>query len=158
MSEYSSLIQEYYTNPINNYRMEDATISYHEWNPLCGDDITVYMKFSVDNELSEDITQSELVAQNAADRLQSTKVTARSYDGNVSMITQAAASFFSEFVMWKTLQELLAYNEQLMIDEWFEVSHRRRRARVIAILATHNAIHTYLWDGVVEEFEEVLVD
>ena len=158
MSEYSSLIQEYYTNPINNYRMEDATISYHEWNPLCGDDITVYMKFSVDNELSEDITQSELVAQNAADRLQSTKLTARSYDGNVSMNTQAAASFFSEFVMWKTLQELLAYNEQLMIDEWFEVSHRRRRARVIAILATHNAIHTYLWDGVVEEFEEVLVD
>lgn len=44
MSEFSSLVQEYYTNPINNYCMPDATLSRHEGNPLCGDDITVYIK------------------------------------------------------------------------------------------------------------------
>jgi NifU-like protein involved in Fe-S cluster formation len=84
MSEFSSLVQEYYKNPINNHRMEDATISQHEGNAICGDDITVYLKLQG--------------AERADLGLQSV-VTARSYDGNVSMITQAAASFFSELIV-----------------------------------------------------------
>lgn len=45
MSEFSSLVQEYYTNHVGNYRMENATISRHEGNAVCGDDITVYLLF-----------------------------------------------------------------------------------------------------------------
>ena len=44
MSEFSTLVQSYYQNPVNNRKMEDATISRHEGNSLCGDDLTVYLK------------------------------------------------------------------------------------------------------------------
>lgn len=134
MSEFSLLVQEYYKNPVNNYRMEDAMVFRHEGNSICGDDITVY--FTYDDEHA---------------------ITARSYDGNVSMVTQASASFFSEIVVWKTFSEILAMNETFMIDAWFDVSHRRRRARVIPLLATRNAIHELLKDWITDTFDDLLV-
>jgi NifU-like protein involved in Fe-S cluster formation len=143
MSEFSSLVQEYYKNPINNYRMEDATISQHEGNAICGDDITVYLKLQSPEGASQPVGIQSVVA-------------AWSYDGNVSMITQAAASFFSELVVWHTFTEILSRNEALMIENGFEVSHRRRRARVIALVATRNAIHALLKDGKQDGFDDVL--
>lgn len=134
MSEFSGLVQAYYQNPINNRTMSDATIFRHEGNSLCGDDLNVYLKI-LDNIVID-----------------------RSYDGMPSMITQAAASFFSEFVIGKTLNEVLHMNEKTMKDNDFIVSERRRRASVIAILATRNAIHQFLKDGKEESFEDILID
>lgn len=75
-----------------------------------------------------------------------------------SMITQAAASFFSELVIGKTLREVLEMNEKTMKDNDFIVTERRRRASVIAILATRNAIHEFLKDGKEETFEALLIE
>ena len=160
MSEFSLLVQEYYKNPINNFRLEDATIFRHEWNIICGDDITVYLNIqspSVGSSIWDGLlhTSSESIPEGATLGSHGV-ITARSYDGNVSMVTQAAASFFSELVVWHTIEEVLTWKESLLIEQWFEVSHRRRRARVIALLATQNAIHAYLQDNVVCEFDDVL--
>ncbi len=134
MSEFSSLVQAYYQNPINNRIMNDATISRHEGNSLCGDDLTVYLNIK-DNTIAD-----------------------RSYDGMPSMITQAAASFFSELVIGKTVDEVLQMNEQTMRDNDFIVSPRRRRASIIAILATRNAIHQFKKDTVEEGFDDLLIE
>ncbi len=154
MSEFSTLVQEYYKNPVNNHRMQDAMIFRHEGNAVCWDDITIYMKYSFPEWV---IMAGENLptASRAVPSLLST-VTERSYDWNVSMVTQAAASFFSELVIWKTFEEILASTENLMIENWFEVSQRRRRARVIALLATRNAIHQLLQDGKEDTFDEIL--
>lgn len=143
MSEFSTLVQEYYKNAVNNYRIDNATISRHEWNAVCGDDITVYLY--VDSPTEADLGPQSIVSN-------------RSFDGNVSMVTQAAASFFSELVVWKSFDEILTLTEQIMIDNWFDVSHRRRRARVIALLATRNAIHELLKDWIQDGFDQVLLD
>jgi hypothetical protein len=45
-----------------------------------------------------------------------------------------------------------------MANHGFEVSPRRKRAGVIAILATRNAIHEYLKDGKKDTFEDVIED
>ncbi len=115
---------------------------------MCGDDITVYIKLSKDHTIIP-VTTQEIDQEN-------TIISQRSYDGNVSMITQAAASFFSELIVGKTVAQALQLQEQLMIDQGFEVSTRRRRARSIAILATRNALHMLLGDGKVDEFDDVL--
>ena len=44
-----------------------------------------------------------------------------------------------------------------MIENGFEVSPRRRRARVIALLATRNAIHQFLKDGKEDTFDDILL-
>ena len=156
MSEFSTLVQEYYKNPVNNHHMQDAMIFRHEGNAVCWDDITVYMKYSLPEGVAM-AGESLPTASSAVPYLQST-VTERSYDWNVSMVTQAAASFFSELIIWKTFEEILTMTEQLMIDNWFEVSTRRRRARVIALVATRNAIHQLLKDGKEDSFDDVLLE
>lgn len=135
MSEETSLmIQEYAKNPLQNFAMKDFTIKQHEGNFICWDDIVVYLDIK-DN-----------------------KVANYSFDGNCSNITTAAASFLSEFIINTPIQDILNRTYQTMIDRWFEVSPRRKRAAVIAILAARNAIHTYKKDGKTDVFDDILED
>ena len=135
MSEEQSLIiQEYAKNPLQNFAMKEYTVKQHEGNFICWDDIVVYIVIKED------------------------KITEYSFDGNCSNITTAAASFLSEFIIWIPIQDILHRNYQTMVDHGFEVSPRRKRAGVIAILATRNAIHKYTKDGQNNTFDDLIED
>lgn len=129
---FSDLVQSYYNTPVHNTPPAEVTVSRHEWNSVCGDHITVYLT------IVDDI------------------ITDRGFDGDTSMITTAAAGFFWDLVIGQNIQTVLTRWEQTMIDEGFEVSSRRRRARVIALMATHNAIYEYQKTDKVVRFEELL--
>lgn len=131
-TETDILIKEYTKNPINNFPMENYSIKQHEGNFICGDDITVYLVIEKD------------------------KIKEYSFDGNCTGITTAAASFLSEFIIGSDIQDVLTRSYETMKWHWFEVSPRRKRAAVIAILAVKNAIHTHLKDGKHDEFDDLL--
>ncbi len=132
MSETELLIKEYSKNPLCNYEMQDPDISRHEGNFICGDDITVYLK------------------------IQENTISAFSYDGNPSTVTLAAASFLSEFLLWASLDEILTWNYETFMEKGFEVSPRRKRAAVIALLAVRNAIHKYRGEDQEDDFDDLL--
>lgn len=128
------LITHYYDNPINRRVMEDANVSHHEGNSLCGDDITVYIKLSDDWVIQD-----------------------RSYDGNLSMVTIAASSFFSELIVGRSLEDVFSITyENTLLAEGFEVTPRRKRAWAIAILATRNALHNYIKDNLIDTRDDVV--
>ena len=112
--------------------MKKPTISRSEGNSVCGDDLTIYICIC-DYKISE-----------------------ISFSGNTSMITTAAASFWTELALGMSIDKVLTLWYEFMAAEWFEVSPKRIRAATIAILATRNAIHEYLQDGVVDGRNEVL--
>jgi len=116
---YSDLVQSYYTHPVHNSAPNDFTVSHHEGNRVCGDHITVYLTI-LDNVITD-----------------------RGFDGDTSLITTAASGFFGDLVIWQTVGVVQWRWESIMIDEGFDVSSRRRRARVIALMATQNAIYQY---------------
>lgn len=116
------------------WKLEDFDVSFSIGNHICGDDIVVYIK------------------------LDHKKIIWRSFDGNPSMITTASCSFFSELVIWKDIDEVLHMDEKTMTDAWFITSPRRRRAAVIGILATKNALHRWLGDGREDDFDDIFVD
>lgn len=132
MSEIELLIKEYSKNPINNYEMSDADVTRHEGNFICGDDITVYLKIK-DNKILE-----------------------YSYDGNPSTVSLAAASFLAEFLIDANIQEVLTRNYSTFVERGFEVSPRRQRAAMIALLWVKNAIHKYQNDDIEEDFEDLI--
>ncbi|MCX6824664.1 MAG: iron-sulfur cluster assembly scaffold protein [candidate division SR1 bacterium] len=132
--EQNILIQEYAKTPLQNFAMKDYTIKQHEGNFICGDDIVVYLVIK-DN-----------------------KVGKYSFDGNCSNITTAAASFLSEFIISTSIEEILNRTYQTMVNHGFEVSPRRKRAAVIAILATRNAIHSYIKDNKQDTFDDIIGD
>ncbi len=130
--EHSLLVQEYSKNPLQNFALATYTVKQHEGNFICGDDITVYLVIKND------------------------KIEEYSFDGNCSTITTAAASFLSEFIIGENIHDVLTRTHQTMLDKWFEVSPRRKRAAIIAIMAARNAIHNYLKDGEEDTFDDLL--
>lgn len=135
MSEEQDLmIQEYAKNPLQNFALKDYTIKQHEGNFICWDDIVVYLVIKDD------------------------KIEDFSFDGNCSNITTAASSFLSEFIIGTPIKDILHWGYKTMVDHGFEVSPRRKRAAVIAILATRNAIHTYVKDGNNDTFDDLIED
>jgi NifU-like protein involved in Fe-S cluster formation len=126
------IVESYIQNPTHNYILENPTISYYEWNSVCGDDITVYLSIE------------EKVIINY------------SYNGNCSNITKAAASFLWDIIVGEKIENILSRDIQTIEKHDFIVSPRRKRAAVIALLATRNAIHTYLHDEHIDTFDTVL--
>lgn len=134
MEELSVMVQEYAKHPLRNFVMQDYTVKQHEGNFICWDDINVYL--NIENDLIKDY----------------------SFDGNCSTITTAAASLLSEVIIWVNIHEILSWDYNKMLSLWFEVSPRRKRASVIALLAARNAIHVYLKDWKEDIFDDVLGD
>lgn len=133
MSEENNiLIQEYSKNPINNFKMQDFTIKQHEGNFICWDDITVYLK------------------------IENNKISDYSFDWNCSTITTASASLLAEIAIDKDINEILSRWYNFLNANWLEVSNKRRRAAVIALLATRNAIHNYLNQNKQDTFDELI--
>lgn len=130
----NELVSYYYKNPINNFEMSDYTIKEHQGNSLCGDDIIVFLKI-------ENQTVKQL-----------------SFTGNTSLITKAAASFLAELIENKSFKEIFSWSYQTFIDLGFEVSSRRKRAAVITLLATRNALYRHLGNTKKETFEDLLED
>lgn len=81
MSEdiYREIILDHYRNPRNKGRISDADVSFHDSNPLCGDEIDIHLKV-VDNVV-KDIK----------------------FEGRGCAISQASASMLTEMVMNKPL-------------------------------------------------------
>ena len=131
MSEYSLLIQEYYKSS-QFQKTKDLDFSWIQWNPLCWDTLTVYLNIKND------------------------KISAYAYDGEPAKITKAAAEFLGEFLIHENIKKILTRDAAWIKDEWFEVSQRRERSSVTALLAVRNIIHQYLDDGERDEYEDLL--
>ena len=128
------LVSYYYQHPLGRSQMQSPTVFRHEGNMLCGDDITVYLLITWDH------------------------LTDWSWDGNTSMVTSAAASFLYEMIVWISLDEILIRNDDWVVQQWFVVSSKRKRAAVIALLATQNAIHIYRQDGIIQMLDDLIVE
>lgn len=129
---YNETIVYYSKTPVNKGELDEFDVEYFEENEVCGDDLKVFIKID-DN-----------------------KITDWSFTWETAIITTACASIFGEAIVWMTLEEVL--------EKWYdfiveliesEVSSRRKNASLLGLLTTRNAIHKYLWDWKIEDFEDL---
>jgi nitrogen fixation NifU-like protein len=76
---YREIILDHYRNPRNKGRISNADVSFHDSNPLCGDEIDIHLK--VEDDIVRDIK----------------------FEGRGCAISQASASMLTEMVMNKSL-------------------------------------------------------
>ncbi|MGI0100727.1 MAG: Fe-S cluster assembly sulfur transfer protein SufU [Candidatus Micrarchaeaceae archaeon] len=79
---YAEEIIAHYERPHNKGTMKDPSISFHENNPLCGDDITMYLKIS--NDRIDDVK----------------------FSGSGCAISTASASMLTDFIKGKSLADI----------------------------------------------------
>ncbi len=76
---YREIILDHYRNPRNKGKLENADVTVHDSNPLCGDEIDIHLK--VNDGVISDVK----------------------FEGKGCAISQASASMLTEMVMGKDL-------------------------------------------------------
>ncbi len=89
---YREEIMDHYQNPRNFGHMPDADASYHDYNPVCGDEVTMQLKM-------ENGTVKETM-----------------FTGKGCAISQAAASMLTEQVHGKSVKAVVAMTQNEMLE------------------------------------------
>jgi nitrogen fixation NifU-like protein len=92
---YREVILDHYKNPRGHGLLEDADAQAEGLNPLCGDEVTVSLKFAADGETIEDV----------------------GFEGRGCAISQAATSMLTEIVRGRKASEVAELPKEELLDE-----------------------------------------
>jgi nitrogen fixation NifU-like protein len=92
---YREVILDHYRNPRGHGLLDDADAQAEGQNPLCGDEVTVSVKFAEDGETIADV----------------------GFEGRGCAISQAATSMLTELVKGRTASEVATLPRDELLDE-----------------------------------------
>jgi nitrogen fixation NifU-like protein len=93
-SLYREVILDHYKNPRGHGVLEDADASAEGQNPLCGDEVSIYVAFGPDGETIEQVK----------------------FSGRGCAISQAATSMLTEMVGGRSAGEVAAMDKQELLE------------------------------------------
>ncbi len=92
---YRENILDHYKNPRNHGTIEGADAVAEGMNPLCGDEVTIYVGFAGDGETIEDVR----------------------FAGRGCAISQASTSMLTELVKGRKAGDVLDFDREELLDE-----------------------------------------
>ena len=117
---YREFILDHYKNPRNSGVLINPTFSHKEFNPLCGDEITFYVK------LDHDSIQSV------------------SFQGKGCAISQATASLLSQTLEGKTLSEIKSFQREEVLEILgIPIGPVRVKCAMLSLVTLKNGISKY---------------
>jgi nitrogen fixation protein NifU and related proteins len=127
---YREIILDHYKNPRGHGVIEGADAEAEGMNPLCGDEVTIYVAFGEDGETIDEVK----------------------FSGRGCAISQAATSMLMEMVQGKTATEVATMPRDELLEEMaVPLTPVRQRCALLGLttlkLALHKAKGTPLPDG-----------
>jgi len=127
---YREVILDHYKNPRGHGVMEGADAEAEGQNPLCGDEVSIYVAFAEDGETIDEVK----------------------FSGRGCAISQAATSMLTEMVQGKSATEVATLDKQALLDEIATaLSPVRLKCALLGLttlkVALHKAKGTPLPDG-----------
>ena len=92
---YREVILDHYKNPHGHGLIEDADARAEGMNPLCGDEVTVSVKFAADGETIEQV----------------------GFEGRGCAISQAATSMLTDLVKGRTATDVATLPKEELLEE-----------------------------------------
>jgi nitrogen fixation NifU-like protein len=92
---YREVILDHYKNPRGHGVIEGADASAEGFNPLCGDEVSIYVQFGPDGETIDEVK----------------------FSGRGCAISQASTSMLMEMVKGKSAQEIAGLPKEELLDE-----------------------------------------
>ncbi len=137
MSEFDSLYREvildHYKNPRGHGIIEDADAEAEGQNPLCGDEVSIYVAFGDDGDTIYDVK----------------------FSGRGCAISQAATSMLTEMVHGKNATDVATLDKDELLDEiGIPLTPVRLKCAMLGLttlkVALHKAKGTPLPDGIAD--------
>lgn len=121
---YQEAILDHYQNPRNKGDLDPADIWAREDNPLCGDEIALFLR--LDGGVVEDVK----------------------FQGQGCAISQASASMLTVKLKGKTLEEVLAIDEDAVLQTLgIPISHARLKCALLSLSTLRIGLEAYQEDG-----------
>ena len=92
---YREVILDHYKNPRGHGVIEDADATAEGMNPLCGDEVSIYVAFAADGDTIEDVR----------------------FRGRGCAISQAATSMLTEMVKGRSAREIAELPREELLEE-----------------------------------------
>ncbi len=92
---YREVILDHYKNPRGHGVMENADADAEGMNPLCGDEVTIYVRFGEDSDTIDEVK----------------------FSGRGCAISQAATSMLTEMVQGKKASEVAVLDKDELLEE-----------------------------------------
>ena len=125
VSLYREEILDHYQNPRNFGRLEKADAYSHQVNPLCGDDITMWVNYGPTTDSGK--------KNNAIREI--------CFFGKGCAICLAGASMLTDFAKGKSRKELTKFSESDMLDLLgIEVSETRKKCAMLSLVVLKDCI------------------
>src|SRR5947208_16385528 len=143
MSEFDQLYREgildHYKNPRGHGLIEDADARAEGQNPLCGDEVSIYVSFAEDGDTIDEVK----------------------FSGRGCAISQAATSMLTEMVTGRSATEVATLPREELLDEiGIPLTPVRLKCALLGLstlkLALHKAKGTPLpeeWAGMADELD-----
>jgi len=134
---YREVILDHYKNPRGHGALEDADAHAEGQNPLCGDEVSIYVRFAADGETIEDV----------------------GFEGRGCAISQAATSMLTEIVKGRKAEEVATLPKDELLEEiGIPLTPIRLKCAILGLgvlkVALHRAKGTPLpaeWQGLADE-------
>ena len=136
---YREVILDHYKNPRGHGVIEDADAHAEGQNPLCGDEVSIYVAFGDDGETIDDVK----------------------FEGRGCAISQAATSMLTEMVKGRQATEIASLPKEQLLDEiGIPLTPVRLKCAILGLgvlkVALHRAKGTPLpeeWSTLADELE-----
>ncbi len=136
---YREVILDHYKNPRGHGEMESADAEAEGQNPLCGDEVSIFVRFGADGDTIDEVR----------------------FHGRGCAISQAATSMLTELVQGRSAAEVAAMPKDELLDEvGIPLTPVRLKCALLGLgtlkVALHKAKGTPLpaeWQGMANELE-----
>jgi nitrogen fixation NifU-like protein len=136
---YREVILDHYKNPRGHGVIENADAQAEGQNPLCGDEVSIYVSFGDDGDTIDDVK----------------------FEGRGCAISQAATSMLTEMVQGRSATEIAALPKEELLDEiGIPLTPVRLKCAILGLgvlkVALHRAKGTPLpeeWSTLADELE-----
>ena len=117
---YREVILDHYKNPRGHGVMEDADAEAEGQNPLCGDEVSIYVAFGEDGETIDEVK----------------------FSGRGCAISQAATSMLTEMVQGKSATSVATLDKQDLLDEiGIPLTPVRLKCAILGLTTLKLALH-----------------
>ena len=117
---YREIILDHYKNPRGHGVIEDADVSAEGKNPLCGDEVSIYVSFAPDGEVIDDVR----------------------FSGRGCAISQAATSMLMEMVKGKSASDVAAMSKEDLLEELgIPLTPVRLKCAILGLTTLKVALH-----------------
>jgi nitrogen fixation NifU-like protein len=117
---YREVILDHYKNPRGHGTLDPADATAEGQNPLCGDEVSIYVAFAEDGETIDEVK----------------------FSGRGCAISQAATSMLTEMAKGRTATEMATLDKQELLDEiGIELTPMRLKCAVLGLTTLKVALH-----------------